>query len=74
MAKYILVYEIKDYPEMGGGTFVEYPANEGEMHKRVEELSNKLEEKFCLCDAGFLQLEYEYKPIKYAIKLDPTRK
>lgn len=74
MAKYILVYEIKDYPDMGGGINVEYPENEQLMHKRVEELSSQLEEKFHLHDAGFLQKEFEYKPIKYAIKLEPHSK
>ena len=42
MAKYILVYEINDHPDAGGGIQVEYPNGEQEMHKRVELLNDSV--------------------------------
>lgn len=73
MAKYILVYEINDYPDAGGGIQVEYPKDEQEMHKRVEELHINYKDIVNILDAGFLQVEYKYEAIKYATRFEPKR-
>jgi hypothetical protein len=75
MAKYILVYEIDDYPDFGGGTQVEFfEANaEQEMHKRVNELAST-DERISIITAGFLQTEYEYKPVEIIKEYRPERK
>ena len=75
MAKYILVYEIDDYPDCGGGTQVEFfEANaEQEMHKRVNELAST-DERISIITAGFLKTEYEYKPVEIIKEYRPERK
>jgi hypothetical protein len=44
MANFILVYDIDDHCEMGGGTFVEFYENIQEVELRVNEL-NEIEGK-----------------------------
>lgn len=75
MAKYILVYEINDYTDCGGGTEVEFfEANEKQkMHKRVNELAST-DERVSIVTAGFLQVEYDYKPIEIVKEYRPERK
>lgn len=75
MAKYILVYEIDDYPECGGGTEVEFfeATEEQEMHKRVNELAST-DERVSIITAGFLQTEYEYKPVEIVKEYRPEQK
>ena len=55
MAKYILLYEIDDYPDCGGGTEVEFfdAYSEQKMHNRVNELASK-DERVKIITAGFL--------------------
>ena len=74
MAKNILVYDISDYPEMGGGVQFENFEEETDMHKRVDELANQYKERFSVICAGWLQTEYEYKPVVQIIKYEPIRK
>ncbi len=75
MAQYILVYEIDDYPDYGGGTKVEFfkACKEQEMHERVNELASE-DERVSIVAAGFLQTEYEYKPIQIVKEYRPERK
>ncbi len=75
MAKYILVYEIEDYPDCGGGTEVEFfdAYSEQKMHNRVNDLASK-DERVKIIAAGFLQTEYEYKPVEIIKEYRPERK
>lgn len=50
MCKYILVYDISDYPENGGGMYAEeFGMEENNLHKRVNELANENKGKFWVC-------------------------
>jgi hypothetical protein len=71
MAKYILVYSIDDYPDNGGGTFIEYPKDESDLIERVNLLNTKYQEIFKVECAGFLSSEITFKAVKYATKLEP---
>lgn len=73
MAKYILVYELNRYQELGGGTYAKdfLPTKEEEMHKFVEGLVKIHKDNLNIIYAGFLQTEYKYKTIEYAIKVEP---
>lgn len=73
MAKYIIVYEIDDYPEMGGGKDIEIFDTENEMHDRVNELAVR-NNKLRIIIAGFLQFGFEYKPIEIIKEYKPKRK
>lgn len=75
MAKHILVYEINDYPNNGGGTQVEFfeADAEQEMHKRVNDLAST-DDRISIITAGFLQTEYEYKPVEIIKKYQPEHK
>jgi hypothetical protein len=74
MSKYILVYEISDYPEMGGGIYAEnFGMEENKMHKRVNELANKNKNNFSVVYAGFLQTEYKYQPVEMITEYRPER-
>ena len=75
MARYILVYEIDDYQGYGGGTQVEFfdSNSEQEMHERVNELAST-DERISIVTSGFLQVEYEYKPIEIVKEYRPERK
>lgn len=75
MARYILVYEISDYPEMGGGRYAEFfeSNEEQKMHNRVNELANSVD-NFSIIIAGFMSQEYEYKPIEVIKEYRPEHK
>ena len=73
MSKYILVYEIDDYPEMGGGTEVEFFEEEQKLHERVNELASN-DERVSITTAGFLSVEYDYKPIEIVKQYRPEIK
>ena len=74
MCKYILVYEISDYPEMGGGMYAEeFGMDENNLHKRVNELANENKGKFSVTYAGFLQVEYKYNPVEIITEYVPER-
>lgn len=74
MAKHIIIYDILQCYEDGGGIQIEYPDTEQDMHQRVADLHQQHQEKIKIVDAGFLQTEFTYEPVKYAIKLDPVKK
>jgi hypothetical protein len=75
MAKYILVYEMKDYPDNGGGVFTkEFGMDERGMHLAVEKLLRGYRDKVRIIYAGFLQTEYTYDIIEYAIRVEPRIK
>lgn len=59
--KYILIYYIEEYIEMGGGINVEYFNEQDLMHNQAQKLLDKHKEKFKIERAGYLQLEYKYE-------------
>ena len=65
MAKYVLVYQVSDYPENGGGMYAEdfEPSCERDMHNRVNELANEYKDAFKVVYAGYMTSMYEYEPI-----------
>jgi hypothetical protein len=74
MAKYILVYTLGGYPEEGGGTYTqEFGMEERKMHEEVEELVKTHKNNLTIVYAGFLQTEYKYEAIEYAIRVEPKR-
>ena len=74
MAKYILVYELGGYPEEGGGMYAkEFGIEEHKMHKEVDELLKKHKDNLTIVYAGFLQVEFKYEPIEYAVRVEPKR-
>jgi len=75
MAKHILVYKNKDYPECGGGVFVEeFSADDGQkMHDRVNELANLIGVDFSVVLAGYLSTEFEYTPVEKITKYEPKK-
>ncbi len=73
MARYILVYEIDDYPDCGGGIQVEFFEKEQEMHRQVNELAST-DERISIITAGYLHAEYEYKPIEIIKEYRPELK
>jgi hypothetical protein len=74
MARYILAYDIIDYPEEGGGIEIEtFAYNEKErMHERANELLSS-ERKIEILIAGTLEDEFKYEPVEVAIKYNPVR-
>lgn len=74
MAKYILVYTILDSPDEGGGIFTEeFGMDEKRMHETVEELIIINRDCIVIIYAGFLQTEFKYDIIEYAIRVEPKR-
>ncbi len=74
MAKYILVYELGGYPDEGGGMYAqEFGMDERSMHETVEELVKTHKDNLTIVYAGFLQTEYKYKTVEYAIRVEPKR-
>ena len=75
MAKYVLVYELEGYPEDGGGTYSEqFGMDKYKMHNFVQKLVTQYKERFTLVFAGFLQQEYTYETVEYAIRVEPKMK
>lgn len=69
MKKYILVYRIDDVCD--GNTYAcDFPT-EKEMHEKVQELNQKAKDKLEIIYACRVGAEYRYKPIEYAVHLEP---
>jgi len=69
----ILVYEIKDFPENGGGTcFERFDGLNGYqiLKKRTNELAEEYQDRIKFVFAGSCSMEYEIKPIQYATKFE----
>lgn len=74
MAKYILVYELSGYPDDGGGIYTqEFGMEEQKMHQSVGDLVKTHKDDLTIIYAGFLQVEYKYKAIEYAVRVEPIR-
>lgn len=74
MAKYILVYKLGGYIDDGGGTYTqEFGMEEQKMHETVEGLVKTHKDNFTIVYAGFLQTEYKYEVIEYAVRVEPKR-
>jgi len=77
MSKYILVYNINDFPECGGGIQVETFRDDDDgksMHKRVNDLAKKHKTKFNILEAGKMCIEFEYDPVEVVTEFNPIRK
>lgn len=59
--KYVLVYEVQDYPELGGGTTIEEFEDDQDMHKRVNDLNKQNSERYTSFQGLCVTTEYEYK-------------
>jgi hypothetical protein len=71
MAQYVLVYKLEGYREDGAGTYSEqFGMDEYKMHKFVQKLVTEYKERFKLVFAGFLQKEYTYETIEYAVRVE----
>jgi hypothetical protein len=74
MAKYILVYKIEGYSYDGGGMYAkEFGMEEHKMHEAVDELVKIHKNNVTVVYAGFLQTEYKYEIVEYAIRVEPRR-
>lgn len=72
MAKYILVYELGGYPDEGGGIHTEeFGTDDKKMHEAVEAHVKTHRDNFKVIYAGFLQVEYKYETVEYAVKVKP---
>lgn len=60
MKNYILVWDINDYPELGGGIKFDFFENISEVENKVNELSTDSRVKISFC--GQLQNEIKFKP------------
>jgi hypothetical protein len=67
MKKFIVVYEVNDYPDCGGGTYYEEFASDELLDKRVSEIV--LDKRNSLTVAGELKT-YEYKAVEYVTKVE----
>jgi len=75
MAQYVLVYQLEGYREDGAGMYSEqFGRDEYKMHNFVQKLVTQYRERFKLVFAGFLQKEYTYEPVEYAIRVEPKLK
>lgn len=63
--KYVLIYYIDNYPEMGGGLKVEWFETSEELDKAVERIFNCHE----IHGAGEFN-PFEYKAVEYATKIE----
>jgi len=74
MGKYILVFQIHEHTDMGGGTFLEkFGQDESSMHTRVNELATKWGGSFSVALAGFMQYEFAYTAVKKVVEYEPKR-
>lgn len=72
MAKYILVYRLEGHQELGGGIYTEeFGIDVQSMHNKVQELVKEHKDSFKVIYAGFLQTEYEYETVEYAVRVEP---
>ncbi len=69
MGLYILVYEINSMEDNVYQTFKLNYETERELHNAVDEVLQDSNNKIIV--AGYLQTEYKYKPVKYAVKYEP---
>lgn len=63
MERYILVYDINDYADNGGGTYFKSFKEENDLHKEVNNLASSYKELFTITCAGVLVKTYEYEPV-----------
>lgn len=71
---YILIYEIDDYSEMGGGLYNEFFDEIEDAEKRLNELIKN--DKIDLKDMRVLEIhqEIKYEPVKYVTKVKRMEK
>lgn len=73
MGKYILVYEVTELDDDGGGIYVERFKEEQDMHNRVNILNSEHPENIMVLAAGHFSAEYKYNPVTYVTKYEPER-
>lgn len=70
---FILVYKRDDYPENGGGLYIEYPKSITDLENRVNILNDELKERFAIEFAGEIRSELILKPVtritKYEVEM-----
>jgi hypothetical protein len=71
--KYVLAYNIAEWPDCGGGVEVEFPTSEEEMLRRIVELTESWKDKFELRLAAVIGHEYRLKPVEVVTKLELER-
>ena len=73
MGRYILHYEVASLynHEPSEIDDYEYFSDKEDMHKRVNELADKYEERFSVNLAGYLQKEYRYNAVEIVKKYEP---
>jgi len=69
MDKYILVYEYNSVADNVIMTIREDYETEEDLHKAVNSIFEDKENKLIV--AGYLQKEFTYKPVTYAVKYEP---
>lgn len=62
MFKFLLLWAVNEFPEMGGGTFYEQFAEIGEMDSKVYTLHQYHGEKLVIAFAGTITKEFRYEP------------
>ena len=69
MINYILVYEISDYPENGGGYDYMTFENIQDMEDQVNRLNTQHEDRFSIKIAAEVKSEITFKPVEIITRL-----
>lgn len=73
---YVLIYEVNDYAELGGGVKVEWFEDVSQMHARANELLLQRDEHDChqntILHALSVAKEWKYRPEEVAVKYKPS--
>lgn len=69
MSQYLLIWNIKNWPEMGGGMDCESFEKLGAMDKKVDELLTQYGDELQILRAIEVRQDFEYKPIEVIKKL-----
>lgn len=64
---YLLVYNMNDYPDSGGGLYMDRFSTIEELDKKVNEVAANGDD---IDFAGRIFEEYEYKPVQHITKME----
>jgi hypothetical protein len=67
---YFLHYEIDDYPDSGGGTYMEYVYNPNDVRDKANSLLKTYDKRFILVACGHIRQFYNLKPVEVVTRLD----
>jgi len=71
---YLLIYDIHEYPECGGGTYFERFTCTELMLARINEISNQWKNKMEVKLAAMVNIEYKIVPVQHVTKWEISNK